>query len=97
MNNLSGMLQFQVEEGEKLAAIFSKGLKYFHYAVSLGHHKSLIFYIDTKTMLKTSFHLTKEQEEDYRKYGGDGIFRLSAGIENTEDLIADLSACLDQF
>lgn len=94
MDNFSGMLQFQVEDGEKLASIFSEQLKYFHYAVSLGHHKSLIFYIDTETMLNTSFHLSEEQEVDYRKYAGDGIFRLSAGIEDAEDLIADLEASL---
>ena len=97
MNNFSGMLQFQVEEGERLAAIFSDRLRYFHYAVSLGHHKSLIFYIDTKTMLQTSFHLTAEQELDYRNYAGDGIFRVSVGIENAEDLIDDLDACLSLF
>jgi len=82
MSNYSGMLQFQVEDGKRLASIFSRHLKYFHYAVSLGHHKSLIFYIDTETMLKTSFHLTAEQEKEYRRYAGDGIFRLSAGIED---------------
>ena len=94
MDNFSGMLQFQVDEGEKLASIFSSHLEYFHYAVSLGHHKSLIFYIDTETMLKTSFHLTSDQEADYRIYAGDGIFRLSAGIEDAEDLIADLDKSL---
>lgn len=97
MDNFSGMLQFQVEDGERLAGIFSDKLRYFHYAVSLGHHKSLIFYIDTDTMLKTSFHLNEEQEADYRRYAGDGIFRVSLGIENAEDLIDDLNACLSLY
>lgn len=94
MDNFSGMLQFQVEDGERLASIFSEKLRFFHYAVSLGHHKSLIFYIDTDTMLKTSFHLTEQQAQEYRTYAGKGIFRVSVGIENAEDLIDDLDACL---
>lgn len=94
MDNFSGMLQFQVEDGERLANIFSDRLKFFHYAVSLGHHKSLIFYIDTETMLTTSFHLSDEQAAEYREYAGKGIFRVSVGIENVEDLIDDLDACL---
>lgn len=94
MENFSGMLQFQVDDGERLAKIFSDKLRFFHYAVSLGHHKSLIFYIDTDTMLKTSFHLSQAQEKDYRDYAGKGIFRVSVGIENAEDLIDDLDACL---
>jgi methionine-gamma-lyase len=58
--------------------------------VSLGHHRSLVFYLPTGDLLTTSFHLTPAQEASYRDYAGDGIFRLSVGIEDPEDLCADL-------
>ena len=31
----------------------------------------------------------------YRSYAGDGVFRLSVGIENADDLIAELARVLD--
>jgi methionine-gamma-lyase len=39
-------------------------------------------------------HLTPAQEAFYREYAGDGIFRLSAGIEDLADLCADLEQAL---
>jgi len=97
MKNFSGMINFQTIAGKNAAPVFADHLKLFHYAVSLGHHKSLLFYIDTETMLKTSFKLTREQEADYRKYAGDGFFRMSVGIETVDDLISDLELALDKF
>ena len=32
--------------------------------------------------------------EGYRKWAGDGVFRLSVGLEDPEDLIADLARVL---
>ena len=32
--------------------------------------------------------------ESYRDYAGDGVFRLSVGLEDPEDLIADLEQVL---
>ena len=95
MSNFSGMMQFQVKDGPKATRIFAEQLKIFHYAVSLGHHKSLIFYLSTAEMLESSFWLTPEQEKEYRNWAGEGIFRVSVGIENAEDLIADLENALN--
>ncbi len=50
MANMSGMLAFQVKDGLKTAKRFVKRLRIFHYAVSLGHHRSLIFYLPTEDM-----------------------------------------------
>lgn len=97
MQNFSGMLTFQVEDAKRATALFAEHLKLFHYAVSLGHHKSLLFYLDTQSMLESSFHLTTEQEEDYRVYAGDGFFRMSVGIEDGADLCADLKHVLDML
>ena len=38
--------------------------------------------------------LTGAALEDYRAYAGDGIFRMSVGLEDAEDLIADLDRAL---
>ena len=97
MNNFSSMLSFQVgdkESGEKLANKMTKKLELIHYAVSLGHHRSLIFWMPTEDLINGSFKLTKSQIESYKKYAGEGIFRMSVGLEDVEDLILDLERVL---
>lgn len=94
MANYSAMLTFQVEDGPAVADRMAKELQIFHYAVSLGHHRSLIFWMDTEGLMDTSFRLTGAQLESYRAYAGDGIFRVSIGLEDGEDLCADLDRVL---
>jgi len=94
LKNSSGMLTFQVADGLTAAQSFSDRLEVIHYAVSLGHHRTLICYLPTDDLLRTSFHLTPEQEASYRAYAGDGIFRLSVGLEDAADLIADIDEAL---
>ena len=72
-----------------------------HYAVSLGHHRSLIFLIETDNILASSYALVhpKQQaqmEEGYREFAGDGLFRFSVGLEDPQDLINDLGRVLDE-
>jgi cystathionine gamma-synthase len=69
-------------------------LKLISYAVSLGSTKSLCFFIGTDDILKSSFHLDAAAEDEYRDWAGDGVFRLSVGLENVDDLIADLEQAL---
>jgi len=95
LSNYSGMVTFQVKDGGNAAPVLAKRLSVIHYAVSLGHQRSLVFYLPTSEMLRTSFRMTPAQEASYRKYAGDGIFRLSVGLEDPADLIADLSFALD--
>lgn len=97
MRNFSGMLTFQVKDGPAVARVLAERLQIIHYAVSLGHHRSLVFYLPTEDMLTTSFHLTPRQIDSYRAFAGDGIFRLSVGIENPDDLCADLDQALTQI
>jgi methionine-gamma-lyase len=94
MKNFSGMLTFQVKDGPRTAKAMGERLRIIHYAVSLGHHRSLIFYLSTEELLKTTFKLTPDQLASYRKYAGDGVFRLSVGIEDPEDLCYDLDRAL---
>jgi methionine-gamma-lyase len=95
MNNFSGMLTFQVENGREQARIFAEKLNIIHYAVSLGHHRSLIFYLDSKELQETSFKFSApEQVTSWNRFAGEGIFRLSVGLEDVGDLIADLRQAL---
>ncbi|WP_146345969.1 trans-sulfuration enzyme family protein [Phaeobacter marinintestinus] len=97
MSNTSGMVSFQVggvATGEALAQQMIDRMEVIHYAVSLGHHRSLIFWMETEALMNTSFRLEGAQRDSYRAFAGDGIFRLSVGLEDAEDLIADLDRAL---
>lgn len=97
MKNTSGMLSFQVADlatAERMAKEMIGRLQIVHYAVSLGHHRSLIFWMETEALMSTSFELTGSAADSYRAYAGDGIFRMSVGLEDAEDIIADLSQVL---
>ena len=95
MRNTSGMLSFQVHgDGAAMAGRMAKELEVIHYAVSLGHHRSLIYWIDTDAMMKSTFKLSGEQLAHYRLYAGDGVFRLSVGLEDPNDLCRDLDRAL---
>lgn len=94
MANFSGMLSFQTEDGPGVARRFAQQLEVFHYAVSLGHHRSLIFYLATDDLQQNSFRLDEEHLARYRAFAGDGIFRVSVGLEDPEDLCADLDQVL---
>ena len=48
----------------------------------------------TEDLINGSFKLTERQGESYRKYAGDGIFRMSVGLEDVDDLILDLERVL---
>ena len=97
MRNFSGMMAFQVADraaGDAIAAQMKERLEVIHYAVSLGHHRTLVFWMPTDDLMESSFRLTGPSLEAYRAFAGDGLFRLSIGLEDAEDLIEDLSRVL---
>jgi methionine-gamma-lyase len=94
MSNFSGMLTFQVKDGPAAAQLLSERLQIVHYAVSLGHNRSLVCYLVTDDLLHSSFHLTPEQEASYRAFAGSGVFRLSVGLEDPADIMADIDDAL---
>jgi methionine-gamma-lyase len=95
MKNFSGMLSFQTKEpGLKLAQRMVERLEVIHYAVSLGHHRSLICWIGTDDIQRSTFRHDAQALSRYREYAGGGLFRLSAGIEDPDDLCADLDRVL---
>lgn len=94
MRNFSGMMTFQTHEpGLAVAKRMVKELEIIHYAVSLGHLRSLICWIGTSDIQASTFRHGEDAAARYRAYAGDGVFRLSVGIEDGEDLCADLARC----
>jgi len=94
MRNMSGMLAFTVADGPALASRMARELEVFHYAVSLGHQRSLIVYLGTDMLDADSLHFEGDSLARYRAVAGDGVFRVSIGLEDPEDLIADFAAVL---
>lgn len=81
----SGMIAFDIKGDEAAHQKFLNALKLVTHAVSLGDVESLIVYYD-----KNSDKLP-HYPEIYRE----GFFRFSVGLEDPEDLIADLQQALD--
>ncbi len=79
-----GMITFEVEGGIEAGKILMNSVKLCQLAVSLGGVETLIQHPASMT----HFSMGKEA----REAGGitDGLVRLSVGIENVDDLIADL-------
>jgi methionine-gamma-lyase len=76
---------------------FIKRLDLVTHAVSLGHDQSLILYVPTAFFFQDMVVFDDRQKEKYSQVMGDGVFRFSVGIEDPEDLIADLSKALDSL
>ena len=94
MKNFSGMLTFQThEDGMAVAKRMVKQLEIIHYAVSLGHLRSLICWIGTDDIEQSTYKHGPEAARRFRDYMGDGVFRLSVGIEDGDDLWTDLVKC----
>ncbi|MCY3859195.1 MAG: PLP-dependent aspartate aminotransferase family protein [Gammaproteobacteria bacterium] len=94
MDTFSGMLSFQAKDGDATAHRFAKELEVFHFAVSLGHSRSLMYWVPTEEALSTGLSLTSEQTARYREFAGDGLFRVSVGLEHPDDLCEDLARVL---
>ena len=91
MTGYSGLLSFQLKTNdlEKVKAFFN-ALKMFHKGVSWGGFESLV-YAPAISYLK---ELSPEQFDNMSISLGD--IRISVGLENADDLIADLAQALKQ-
>jgi len=90
MKGFGGMCTFVVRGGLPAAKSFLKAVKIFACAESLGGVESLIEH----PAIMTHASVPKETRE---KLGiADGFIRLSVGIEDSRDLIADLQQALER-
>jgi len=94
MDVFGGMIGFRTRGPRAAADRLAERLRVIHYAFSLGHQRSLVVLLDTEEMMTSTFRLTGEALSDYRAYAGDGLFRLSIGLETPADIIADLDQAL---
>jgi cystathionine gamma-synthase len=84
------MLSFELDGGEAAVRAFLDGLNYITLAESLGGVESLIAHPATMT------HAAMSAEARAAAGIGDGLLRLSVGIEALVDLSADLRAALQR-
>ena len=89
-----GMLTFQLKGGLGAAISLAEKIRIFQYATSLGHAHSLLFYYPTDLYVDAAPYLSAGQKAGIRDWMGDGIVRVSVGLENVQDLIFDLDQAL---
>ena len=84
MHTFTGMVSFVIEGGLAGASRFLERLEVFTLAESLGGVESLIEHPPSMTHASVS-------ADERRNIGiDDGLIRLSVGVEEADDLIADL-------
>ena len=89
-DGFGAMLSLDLAGGEPAARAFVDGLRCFTLAESLGGVESLIAHPATMT------HASMSADARAAAGIGNGLLRLSIGIEHADDLIADLSTALDR-
>ena len=92
-----GMLNFNLKADMMSHFDFINNLQLITHAVSLGHDQSLMVYIPTDFFFDDMVVFSEAQKEKYRRQMGEGIFRLSVGIEDADDIIEDLRQALDKL
>ena len=88
------LIVFQVRNPDVVVMRLAQEARVFDHAFSIGHQRSLVVLLKTQDLLNSSFDLSPEQLADYRRYAGEGVLRLSIGLEDTQDLINDLDRAL---
>jgi len=84
-----GMISFDIKGGEKEAFQFLNALKLIKLAVSLGsteslaEHPATMTHVDIESPFKEQLRITEK------------LIRISIGIENYEDIIADIKQALE--
>ena len=85
-NGFGGVISFGLDADDKTVERFCAALRVVTFAVSLGHDESLIF---PQPSYDERIHLYPEK---FRK----GFLRFSVGLEDVEDIIADLRQAMEQ-
>ncbi|MEN8238687.1 MAG: cystathionine gamma-synthase family protein [Actinomycetota bacterium] len=84
------MISIWVRGGEAEAFRFMNSLQLIHLAVSLGSTESLVQHPASMT------HAGVDPDDRKRHDITDALVRLSVGVENVDDIIADLATALDK-
>ncbi|GAB2495865.1 cystathionine gamma-synthase [Arenimonas alkanexedens] len=89
-HGFGAMVSLELAGGVPAVCAFLEGLQYFTLAESLGGVESLVAHPATMT------HAAMSAEARRQAGIGEGLLRLSVGIEALEDLEADLGAALER-
>ena len=89
-SGFGAMLSVELEGGTDAVRAFLDGLECFTLAESLGGVESLVAHPATMT------HAAMSAEARTAAGIGDGLLRLSVGIEHADDLVADIAAALER-
>ncbi|HXQ42099.1 MAG TPA: methionine gamma-lyase [Candidatus Udaeobacter sp.] len=90
MSRPGGLIAFELKGGLSAGLALMNGLKLATRAVSLGDAETLVEHPATMT------HATYTAEERAKHGIGDGLLRLSIGLENVEDILEDVQQALDR-
>ena len=91
MQHFGGMLSFELRSGYQAGVTLLENVQVASLAVSLGNVDTLIQHPASMT------HASVAPEQRLRMGISDGLVRLSAGIENTVDLISDIAQALEKI
>ena len=84
-----GMLAFELKDGIEAGRRFMNALQLVTRAVSLGDAETLAQHPASMTH---SFYTPEERKEHLI---GEGLVRISAGLEDLDDLLVDIAQALD--
>jgi len=89
-SGFGGMLAFEVEGGVDPAVRFCDALELAWVATSLGGHKTLVGHAASTTH--------RQMDPDARRAAGigDGLIRVSIGLEDPEDILEDFERALEK-
>jgi methionine-gamma-lyase len=88
MDGFGGMIAFELAGGYDAGIAMMNRLQLIRRAVSLGDAETLIQHPASMT------HSTYTEEERLEHGISNGLIRLSVGLEDVEDILADLEAAL---
>ncbi len=91
MSQFGGIMAFEVKGGVEAGIKLMNSLKLCILAVSLGDAETLVEHAASMT------HSPYSKEEREAAGISDGLVRISVGLEDVEDIIADLKQGLDQL
>ncbi|MBV9701447.1 MAG: PLP-dependent transferase, partial [Methylobacteriaceae bacterium] len=90
MRRFGGLISFELDGGIAAGMAFMNRLELITRAVSLGDTESLVQHPASMT------HATYSPEERAAHGIGDGLLRMSIGLESIEDILADVAQALDR-
>ena len=94
MDFFGGIIALQVDDIDLIEQRFANEAAIFDYAFSIGHQRSLAVAMRTDDLDSSTYRFTPEQRARFCSDAGQGVIRLSIGLESPKDLIRDLAYLL---